>query len=956
MEHFRRSRSTASFIDDATPTFSIGIEVWYDPGEEADADIVFVHGLTGDRERTWTHQSKSEPWPKIFLPPHLSYSRILTFGYDAYVLKRSVAATNQLVDHSTDFLSALTSLRDVTESATRPLIFIGHSLGGLVCKDAILQSRNSAEPHLRNVFQSTKAIAFLGTPHRGSDLAKWAKIPAKTLGVLKSTNTDLLSVLQTSSEVLRRISNDFLSMVRDLRERNQVLNITCFWESLPMPYVGTIVEKESASLAGYNAISIHANHRDMVRFVAPEDPGFVSVLSELKRWIRDLERAPQANMTADVSPKEPKQERIDCLQSLNFPESGLRQSNIDEPNPQTCEWIFHDYRYRRWNTLSNRTESRNLLWIKGKPGSGKSTMMKRIMQQYDKNSSTDGIICLSFFFNARGMQIENSPLGLYRTLLFQLLQSSQTLLDEFLPQFLQKEKQCYGQKVAWRTPELSEFFHSAICKLQSNSIYIFIDALDECEEDEVRAIIKRFENTSVAAGSSGTRIKICWSSRHYPHISLRVVSGFEVIMEDHNGSDIRRYVRQELDFQEQNLRTELINGILSKSAGIFFWASFMVRRLSKAFDQGFSAEQMRALLDKVPPSLEGLFEEVLRSMESDRRTSITTLAPWVICTLRPLEPFELYVALEFSAAQPPSLFFDSKFWTDFDLERFQKYLLDVSGGLFETVLIDGGRRVQVIHESVREFFLKLKTTAKILELPLGKPFLEYAHEEITAACDKFFRVEEFRRSLPIPEKDGFIAAEKLASMLYRPIESSFDILRFDRVTYFHDFVFVHLNEKLRSKNASSEDRDELALKSRTVFEGWLVFLYFLIIHTGALSPRQRETLSLFRTDPSMIGFSTSQFLRIASCINNLVVFVNKAMKDGFELKSPSPRRDIGDIVTMDESVYLRLFYLRSVGSLQFKNMVHRSSDFDGPWEEYPGIVRPMRYSFLEALKSYLGIV
>ena len=172
-----------------TPTFPSGIKIWHDPGE-AEVDIVFVHGLTGDQNRTWTHPSSSEPWPKTLLRIQIPKARLLAFGYDAYVVRRGTAVSNQLVDHSLDFVNALTALRHRTESSTRPLIFVAHSLGGLVCKDAILQLKNNPDPYLRNVFQSIAAIAFLGSPHEGSDLASWAKIPANAMGVLKFTNTD----------------------------------------------------------------------------------------------------------------------------------------------------------------------------------------------------------------------------------------------------------------------------------------------------------------------------------------------------------------------------------------------------------------------------------------------------------------------------------------------------------------------------------------------------------------------------------------------------------------------------------------------------------------------------------------------------------------------------------------------------------------------------------------------
>jgi hypothetical protein len=76
-------------------------------------------------------------------------------------------------------------------------------------------------------------------------------------------------------------------MTRRLRENDKGrLQITCLFEELLMQLAGEVVSKESASFEGYTAISIHANHRDMVKFATAEDDGFVMVLGELKRWVK----------------------------------------------------------------------------------------------------------------------------------------------------------------------------------------------------------------------------------------------------------------------------------------------------------------------------------------------------------------------------------------------------------------------------------------------------------------------------------------------------------------------------------------------------------------------------------------------------------------------------------------------------------------------------------------------
>jgi hypothetical protein len=85
---FNKLHSTASAVDYNSPVFSHWIKIWHDLSE-AGVGVVFAHGLTGDRERTWTHQSTSEPWPKTLLPPHLPSSRILASGCDTYIVSDS---------------------------------------------------------------------------------------------------------------------------------------------------------------------------------------------------------------------------------------------------------------------------------------------------------------------------------------------------------------------------------------------------------------------------------------------------------------------------------------------------------------------------------------------------------------------------------------------------------------------------------------------------------------------------------------------------------------------------------------------------------------------------------------------------------------------------------------------------------------------------------------------------
>lgn len=83
------------------------------------ASIVFVHGLTGNRETTWTHKESKTFWPQTLLARDLPNARILTFGYDADIVGAlKPAGSNTLRDHGKSLANdiALRRMRSRTVS------------------------------------------------------------------------------------------------------------------------------------------------------------------------------------------------------------------------------------------------------------------------------------------------------------------------------------------------------------------------------------------------------------------------------------------------------------------------------------------------------------------------------------------------------------------------------------------------------------------------------------------------------------------------------------------------------------------------------------------------------------------------------------------------------------------------------------------------------------------------
>lgn len=154
-------------------------ELYTKNGEET-VDVVAVHGLQGDAYKTWEDNNGSL-WLRDFLPAEISSARITTFGYDSVVaFSNSVA---KLEDKALDLLNRLSTKRAAAgRSTARPIVFIRHSLGGLVVKNALILAHDrNDDVHFKDILSNTKAIAFFGVPHKGSNSAWWASMAANAL-------------------------------------------------------------------------------------------------------------------------------------------------------------------------------------------------------------------------------------------------------------------------------------------------------------------------------------------------------------------------------------------------------------------------------------------------------------------------------------------------------------------------------------------------------------------------------------------------------------------------------------------------------------------------------------------------------------------------------------------------------------------------------------------------------
>ncbi|KAL9107794.1 MAG: hypothetical protein Q9227_007309, partial [Pyrenula ochraceoflavens] len=235
------------------------------------------------------------------------------------------------------------------------------------------------------------------------------------------------------------------------------------------------------------------------------------------------------------------------LQSLAFPSMRMRQDEIDAAHTDTCNWIMDPGKneegpgsdFQGW--LGTGT---GLYWISGKPGSGKSTLMKFLATHANLRGSleqwTEGqqLTILTHFFWKPGTADQKSVNGLLRSLLYQLLHEHEPLvhlIDTSLP----------TEVFAWSHDQLQTTLYRALdsCQTTRIKVCLFIDGLDEIEGDPTdhKKLVDLIENLS-----QGRHVKAIVSSRPERLFSTRLSSYPSFRLQDLNKEDILRYVEGRL--------------------------------------------------------------------------------------------------------------------------------------------------------------------------------------------------------------------------------------------------------------------------------------------------------------------------------------------------------------------------------------------------------------------------
>ncbi|KAB2568639.1 Ankyrin repeat domain-containing protein 50 [Lasiodiplodia theobromae] len=232
-----------------------------------------------------------------------------------------------------------------------------------------------------------------------------------------------------------------------------------------------------------------------------------------------------------------------------------------------------------------------------------------------------------------------------------------------------------------------------IQSLGESPVVCFIDALDECEEAQIRDMISFFELVGELTSSSGINFQVCFSSRHYPHITIR--KGLDLVLEGQEGhtQDIANYLETELKIGKSKVAQQIRGEIQEKASGVFMWVVLVVEILNKEHDRG-RMHALRRRLQEIPSELHELFREIL-TRDSHNRDELVLCIQWVLFARQPLSPEQLYFAI-LSGVEADAI---SRWDPDeISIDVIKRFILDSSKGLTE-ITKSKLQKVQFIHES-----------------------------------------------------------------------------------------------------------------------------------------------------------------------------------------------------------------------------------------------------------------
>ncbi|KAK2875583.1 hypothetical protein FQN49_001588 [Arthroderma sp. PD_2] len=438
----------------------------------------------------------------------------------------------------------------------------------------------------------------------------------------------------------------------------------------------------------------------------------------------------------------------DFINSLIFDGMDYRRHDIKIAVDKTCSWLINHTQYKEWRSKQN-----GMLCLMGNPGTGKSTLMKYVSDYAPKGGFfSTKVQHLSFFFHARGHELQKSLSGLCRSLLCQLFRQYPDLLKDNARSYQGKRTTLKPENYEWGDQELQSLLLDSLRSvLMKYHFILMVDALDECDNDQK---VEFLEGVLSGCSRSPNKLSILFSCRPYPAIPYH---GSKIHIDKENKEDVKRYICHRLG-DEKDL-PKLHDTILRGSEGNFQWAVFVIGQIQNAYTNGRSFAEIEKEISETPSGLTAVYDHTIQKLNlksQEEKSRSLQLFKWVYFASRPLLLTELRLAVAIDInSQPTSLkrcVQPSSF--DKDEEQMKKSIVSLSGGLAEVVNNGGRQMVQFIHQSVRDYLIdtglqKLGDSSQ----PLTESGIGTIHHHLSEICIRYLVLID-----NLPVKSGYPSA------------------------------------------------------------------------------------------------------------------------------------------------------------------------------------------------------
>lgn len=490
----------------------------------------------------------------------------------------------------------------------------------------------------------------------------------------------------------------------------------------------------------------------------------------------------------------------DILESLRFEGMSTRYDSIVEAHSSTFDWIFEPS--SRWPREDPRSRiqffdwlcrGNGVYWLSGKPGSGKSTLMKFLYSNPRTRAALQvwakpcRLILSNFYFWVNGTEMQRTLRGLLQQLLFGILNQCPDLIPYLCPDRLDRSARNWSQDTDWPLTKLQHAIKLLPdAKFGNTKFCLFIDGLDEYSGDHYE-LIQTIDNISKAGN-----IKLCLSSRPwncFEHAFGRD-NKLKMYLQDLTRDDIARFAEDKLrEFPRlayshncKHIYEQLASEIVNRAQGVFLWVYLVIKSLRDGLLNGDSPQILYQRLLELPTDLEAFFERMIQSVDKVYEKQMAATFQVMLRTPNPL-PMILYPFIENTqdnciSLDAPSCMHDDISSSPINRRSTLSIMQNTierqfSGrykGLLETVgphedASNKAKHVTFFHRTIRDF-LQSAPIQEMFQRLTGSGF-----DACLTACTAYLRVAKaFPGLLTSAELSGFMFFARCAQEDGKPID------------------------------------------------------------------------------------------------------------------------------------------------------------------------------------------